>query len=240
MRRARSRPSSAYLLFVAAGSPALGEEGFAPAGSIFAAGVLAFAAAVPAVAFSPLGVDPVPVPAAPLQLRPLRRHLLRLHPGRLATMRPALPPGRALRQKPTSCSALHFLLVPLRRARRDKASTPRGVGCGYHLLCLTLISSKPDPDNAAGDLCVNETQHVDFACAALRNPQPIEARPFRSRRRMKAGNQVWKEDTAMISISRSMLLAAALAAFPLAGAVAQQRHWKIHGSQLRLRERQNG
>jgi hypothetical protein len=34
----------------------LGEEGFAPAGSIFAAGVLAFAAAVPAVAFSPFGV----------------------------------------------------------------------------------------------------------------------------------------------------------------------------------------
>ncbi len=32
-----------------------GEEGFAPAGSLFAAGVLAFAAAVPAVAFSPLG-----------------------------------------------------------------------------------------------------------------------------------------------------------------------------------------
>ena len=47
MRRGCSRPSSAYLLFVAAGSPALGEEGFAPAGSIFAAGVLAFAAAVP-------------------------------------------------------------------------------------------------------------------------------------------------------------------------------------------------
>jgi hypothetical protein len=51
VRRARSRPSSAYLLFVAAGSPALGEDGFAPAGFIFAAGVLAFAAAVPAVAF---------------------------------------------------------------------------------------------------------------------------------------------------------------------------------------------
>ena len=46
----------------AVGSPASGEEGFAPAGSIFAAGVLAFAAAVPAVAFSPLGV---PEPAAP-------------------------------------------------------------------------------------------------------------------------------------------------------------------------------
>jgi hypothetical protein len=77
-----SRPSSAYLLFTgsrvvlvpaepvldAAGSPAWGEEGFAPAGSIFAAGVLAFAAAVPAVAFSPLGVPepgrrvPYPVP----------------------------------------------------------------------------------------------------------------------------------------------------------------------------------
>jgi hypothetical protein len=64
------RPSSAYLLFTgsrlvsvwlaavleAAGSPASGEEGFAPAGFIFAAGVLAFAAAVPAIAFSPLGV----------------------------------------------------------------------------------------------------------------------------------------------------------------------------------------
>jgi hypothetical protein len=36
----------------------LGEEGFAPAGFIFAAGVLAFAAAVPAVAFSPLGAPP--------------------------------------------------------------------------------------------------------------------------------------------------------------------------------------
>jgi hypothetical protein len=64
------RPSSAYLLCTgsrvvlvplepvldAAGSPAWGEDGFAPAGSVFAAGVLAFAAAVPAVAFSPLGV----------------------------------------------------------------------------------------------------------------------------------------------------------------------------------------
>src|ERR1700722_20196684 len=56
--------NSAYWLFVAAGSPALGEEGFAPAGSIFAAGVLAFAAAVPAVAFSPLGT-PAPAPPAP-------------------------------------------------------------------------------------------------------------------------------------------------------------------------------
>jgi hypothetical protein len=65
-------------LFVAAGSPAFGEEGFAPAGSIFAAGVLAFAAAVPAVAFSPLGVDPVPVPAAPPAAPP-----------------PAAPPGAA-------------------------------------------------------------------------------------------------------------------------------------------------
>jgi len=50
VRRARSRPSSAYLLFTgsrvvlvraepvldAAGSPASGEEGFAPAGSVFA------------------------------------------------------------------------------------------------------------------------------------------------------------------------------------------------------------
>jgi hypothetical protein len=52
----------------AVGSPAWGEEGFAPAGFIFAAGVLAFAAAVPAVAFSPLGVPepaPPPPPAAP-------------------------------------------------------------------------------------------------------------------------------------------------------------------------------
>ena len=76
VRRARSRPSSAYLFagsrfeFVpaeldAAGSPAEGDEGLAPAGSIFAAGVLAFAAAVPAVAFSPLGVpEPAPPPAA--------------------------------------------------------------------------------------------------------------------------------------------------------------------------------
>ena len=66
MRRAPGQ-ISAYLLFVAAGSPALGEEGFAPAGSIFAAGVLAFAAAVPAVAFSPLGVPappPAPLPSA--------------------------------------------------------------------------------------------------------------------------------------------------------------------------------
>jgi hypothetical protein len=50
----------------AVGSPASGEEGFAPAGSIFAADVLAFAAAVPAVAFSPLGVpEPAAPPAAP-------------------------------------------------------------------------------------------------------------------------------------------------------------------------------
>jgi hypothetical protein len=61
VRARRSRPSSAYLLFAGravAGSPALREEGFAPAGSIFAAGVLAFAAAVPEVAFSPLGAPP--------------------------------------------------------------------------------------------------------------------------------------------------------------------------------------
>ena len=73
MRAAHPLPAkSAYLLFTgsrvvsvraepvldAAGSPASGEEGFAPVGSIFAAGVLAFAAAVPAVAFSPVGAPP--------------------------------------------------------------------------------------------------------------------------------------------------------------------------------------
>ena len=175
MRRACSRPSSAYLLFVAAGSPALGEEGFAPAGSIFAAGVLAFAAAVPAVAFSPLGVDPVPVPAAH---RLLRQHLLRLRllDRRLATMRPALLPGRALRQKPTSCSALItsslFSLLTRIGATRGAERSRGGIG-GYHFLCLTVISPEPDPDNAVGDLCVKETQHVGSACAALRNPQPL-------------------------------------------------------------------
>src|SRR5690242_192213 len=100
-----SLPSSAYVLFagrVVAGSPALGEEGLAPVGSIFAAGVLAFAAAVSAVAFSPLGT-----PAAPA--RPLQRHLLLRHRlvRRLATTRPVPPPGRPLGQKPTSCSALY-------------------------------------------------------------------------------------------------------------------------------------
>ena len=58
---------------VAAGSRALGEEGLAPAGSIFAAGVLAFAAAVPAVAFSPLGVDPEPIRRPPSGGLPVRR-----------------------------------------------------------------------------------------------------------------------------------------------------------------------
>jgi hypothetical protein len=75
LARANSRQTwFAYLLFTGsrlvldwavlapAGSPASVEEGFGPAGAIFAAGVLAFAAAVPAVAFSPLGV---PEPAAP-------------------------------------------------------------------------------------------------------------------------------------------------------------------------------
>ena len=130
MRRA-PRPNSAYLLFVAAGSPALGEEGFAPAGSIFAAGVLAFAAAVPAVAFSPLEV-PAPPPGTPstgtaCTGTPLHPHPLHPHPRRLATMKLALPPGRALRQKPTSCSALHFSPCAA-NWRDDKASTPRGVG----------------------------------------------------------------------------------------------------------------
>ena len=101
VRRTRSRPSSAYLLLsgcacsgraiVAAGSPAAGEEGFAPAGFILAAGVLAFAAPVPAVAFSPFGV-----PA------PLHRHRLHRHPRRLATMIPALPPRPRAHAGPTN------------------------------------------------------------------------------------------------------------------------------------------
>ena len=32
-------------------------------------------------------------------------------------------------------------------------------------------------DSAAGDLCVEETQHVDSACAALRNLQPLRGSP---------------------------------------------------------------
>jgi hypothetical protein len=132
--RAHSRPSSAYFLFVAAGSPALGEEGFAPAGSIFAAGVLAFAAAVPAVAFSPLGVpEPAPPPAAPP---------------------PAAPPGPAASNDDTGAAnrasakaKAHVLfsitLPPLCRGLSDKASTPRGGVGGYHLRCFTLIPPLP-------------------------------------------------------------------------------------------------
>jgi hypothetical protein len=97
VRRARRPPAKfGYLLFTgsrvvlvraepvldAAGSPASGEEGFAPAGSFFAAGVLAFAAAVPAVASRHWGCR------------------------QLATTRSALPPGRALRQKSTSWTRL--------------------------------------------------------------------------------------------------------------------------------------
>ena len=56
MRRGCSGQVRLTCCLLPPGRPPLGEEGFAPAGSIFAAGVLAFAAAVPAVAFSPLGV----------------------------------------------------------------------------------------------------------------------------------------------------------------------------------------
>ena len=134
VRRARPRPTSAYLLFVAAGSPALGEEGFAPAGSIFAAGGLAFAAAVPAVAFSPLGT-PAPPPATPSTGTACTSTPCTWHPRRLATMKLALPPGRALRQKPTSCSALHFLLVP------RTGATTRLNAKGSGLVAITFDAS---------------------------------------------------------------------------------------------------
>jgi hypothetical protein len=124
---APSRPNSAYLLFVAAGSPALGEEGFAPAGSIFAAGVLAFAAAVPAVAFSPLGVDPVPPPPAP--------------PAPPAPAPPAPPAanndetGAAARASAKAKAHVLFsITLPPCAAhwRDDKASTPGEWFGGYH------------------------------------------------------------------------------------------------------------
>jgi hypothetical protein len=112
------RPSSsAYLLFagcVAAGSPALGEEGFAPAGFIFAAGVLAFAAAVPAVAFSPLRRPAPPPPAPPAA----------------SMMRLGLPPGRALRQKSTSCSAYASFSLCRAQARRQGLNA-RGVAINF-------------------------------------------------------------------------------------------------------------
>ncbi len=122
------RPSSsAYLLFarrVAAGSPALGEEGFAPAGFIFAAGVLAFAAAVPVVAFSPLGM---PEPAAPP---------------------PAAPPaasadktGAAARASATAKAHVLFsITLPPCAAhwRDDKSSTPGGV----ELVAITFCAPR--------------------------------------------------------------------------------------------------
>ena len=70
----------------------------------------------------------------------LHPHPLHPHPRRLATMKLALPPGRALRQKPTSCSALHFSPCAA-NWRDDKASTPRGVGWWCHLLHFTLNST---------------------------------------------------------------------------------------------------
>jgi hypothetical protein len=112
----------------AVGSPAWGEEGFAPAGFIFAAGVLAFAAAVPAVAFSPLGV-PEPAPAPP----------------------PAAPPPAASNDetgaaaKASAKAKAHdvlfniiFLLVPHTGATTSLQRGGRGVG-GYHLPHFTLI-----------------------------------------------------------------------------------------------------
>ena len=129
------RPSSsAYLLFagcVAAGSPALGEEGFAPAGFIFAAGVLAFTAAVPAVAFSRLGRPAPPPPAPPA---PLHQHHRHQHHRRLAMMRLALPPGRALRQKSTSCSAYASLSLCRALARRQGLNARGEWVGGYQLL----------------------------------------------------------------------------------------------------------
>jgi hypothetical protein len=103
----------------AAGSPAAGEEGFAPAGFIFAAGVLAFAAAVPAVAFSPLGV-----PAASNE-----------------------ETGAAARA--SAKAKAHFLFSiynsSLCRAlarRQGFNATGSGVG-GYHFRCITLIRPHP-------------------------------------------------------------------------------------------------
>jgi hypothetical protein len=97
----------------AAGSPAWGEDGFAPAGSIFAAGVLAFAAAVPAVAFSPLGV-----PAA----------------SNDETGAPARASAKA---------KVHVLFSIYNSSltahwRDDKASTPEGVG----LVAITFDASR--------------------------------------------------------------------------------------------------
>jgi hypothetical protein len=120
--------SQAYLLFTgsrvvlvrvelvldAAGSPASGEEGFAPAGSVFAAGVLAFAAAVPAVAFSPLGVPAASndeIGAAARASAKAKVHVL---------FRITFPPCAAHRHD-------------------DKASTPRGVG-----LWLSLVMPHGD------------------------------------------------------------------------------------------------
>jgi hypothetical protein len=108
----------------------LGEEGFAPAGSIFAAGVLAFAAAVPAVAFSPLGVPAASndeIGAAARVSAKAKVHVL---------FSITLPPW---------CRAV---------ARRQGFNAKGEWGCGYHLLCLTVISSKPNPDNAARRFCV--------------------------------------------------------------------------------------
>jgi hypothetical protein len=144
----RSRPSSAYLLFSgswvvlvraepvldAAGSPAWGEEGLDPAGAIFAAGVLAFAAAVPAVAFSPLGRDPAPPPAAPP---------------------PAAPPGAASNDETgaaarASSKAKAHVLFSIYNSSLCRAlarqqgfnATGSGVG-GYHFRCITLIRPHP-------------------------------------------------------------------------------------------------
>jgi hypothetical protein len=61
---------------------------------------------------------------------------------------------------------------------------------------------------------------VESACAALRNKQPVGGSP----RLIDAATQEaakLKRNVAMVSISRSMLLAASLVAFPLAGAMAQ-------------------
>jgi hypothetical protein len=127
-RRARSRPSSAYLLFTgsrvvsvraepvldAAGSPASGEEGFAPAGSVFAAGVLAFAVAVPEVAFSPLGV-----PAA-------------------SNDEIGAAARASAKAKVHVCSALHFLLVA-RTGATTRLQRQGEWGWWCHLLRFTLI-----------------------------------------------------------------------------------------------------
>ena len=151
----------------AAGSPACGDEGRAPAGFIFAAGVLAFAAAVPAFAFSPLGV-PEPAPAPPAASND--------ETG--ATAR-----ARAKVKAHNDLFNIIFLLV-LRTGATTRLQRGRRGVVVYHRLHFTLIRPTVPPIPSLTHICYMTI--VTSATAESENPTAARSKPQSSRLRRGA------------------------------------------------------